>query len=195
MLVGTGSVEPAHTDAGRIGRPVPYVVKRSSCRSIMLRQEQLAFIKANSTLQQSPALLRELRMALSRKKKSPVVPAGRRGTASGGEAGAYQRPSRQLAGKRKANELGSSVDSFEPANRRPAAGAGSAPLPAISPVKGELAAVGSRQLGPPEGEMTYTAALAGPVAPFQPSGSLKPTAMGSHLSEPALIRDSQYARV
>jgi hypothetical protein len=31
----------------------------------MLRQEELAFIKAISTLQLSPVLLRELRMALS----------------------------------------------------------------------------------------------------------------------------------
>jgi hypothetical protein len=33
--------------------------------------------------------------------------------------------------------------------------------------------------------MKYAAALAGTVASFQPSGSLKPTAMGSELSETA----------
>ena len=34
--------------------------------------------------------------------------------------------------------------------------------------------------------MTYAAALARLIALFQPSGSLKPTAMGSDLSEPAV---------
>jgi hypothetical protein len=62
------------------------VVRRSSCRSIMLRQEELAFIKAISTLQLSPAFLRELRTALSRRKKNPAVPAGSRNTAPGGGA-------------------------------------------------------------------------------------------------------------
>jgi len=45
----------------------------------LLRQEELAF-KAISTLQLSLALLRELMMALSSRKKKPVVLAGRRGT-------------------------------------------------------------------------------------------------------------------
>ena len=86
------------------------VVKRSSCQSIMLWQEELVSIKAISTLQLSPALLRELGMALSRRKKS-VVPAGSRSTTSGSVARASQRPSSQLAGKRKSNELASSGDS------------------------------------------------------------------------------------
>jgi len=42
----------------------------------MLRQEELAFVKAVSTMQLSPAILKELRMALSRRKMKPVVPAG-----------------------------------------------------------------------------------------------------------------------
>jgi len=33
--------------------------------------------------------------------------------------------------------------------------------------------------------MTYASVLAGPVAPLQPSGSLKPTTMDSNMSEPA----------
>jgi hypothetical protein len=72
-------------------------------------------------LQLFPAILKELRMALSRRKKS-VVPAGSCSTAPGGWAGAPQRPSRQLAGKHKANELASSGDSSEPAYRRLAKG-------------------------------------------------------------------------
>ena len=88
-------------------------------------------------------------MALARRKKKPVVFAGRRGTTSGGGARNPQRPSSQLAGKRKANELASSADLSEPANRRPAPGAGYAPLPTTSTVTGEQAATCSRQLGPP----------------------------------------------
>jgi hypothetical protein len=120
----------------------------------MLRQEELAFIKALSTFQVSPAVLKELRMVLSRKKKRP---AGSRSTAPRGLAGAPppQRPSGQLAGKRKANELASSGDSSDPGSRRPAPSEGSAPLPASAPiVTGEQAASCSRQLGPPEGGAT-----------------------------------------
>ena len=69
------------------------MLKRSSCRSIMLRQEELAFFKAISTLQLYPAILKELRMALSRRKKKQGVPAGSRSTAPGGGAGAHQRTS------------------------------------------------------------------------------------------------------
>jgi hypothetical protein len=107
----------------------------------MLRQEELAIIKAISTLQLSPALLWQLRMALSRIKKKTVVAAGSRSTTSTGRDRVYQRSSSQLAGKRKPNELASSVESFEPANRRPAPADGSALLPAsASAVRGEQAA-------------------------------------------------------
>ena len=39
--------------------------RRTAPAAAMLRQEELAFIKAMSTLQVTPALLKELRMALS----------------------------------------------------------------------------------------------------------------------------------
>ena len=131
----TGSGEQVTENSGRqkpvITRPVEStysyrvscVVKRSSYRSIMLRQEELAFIKATSMLQLSPALLKELKLAMSHRKK-PALPAGSRSTTSGSGATASQ----QLAGKCKANELASSGNLMEPANRRPAPGAGSAPL-------------------------------------------------------------------
>ena len=139
----------------------------------MLRQEELAFFKAISTLQLSPAILKELRMALSRRKKKPAVPAGSRSTAPWGVVGAPQRTSGQLVGKRKANELVSSGDTSEPTNRRPAPSEGSAPLPASAPaVTGKEAESCSRQLGQPEGGSTYAAVLAGSVDPFRPSGSL-----------------------
>ena len=77
-------------------------------------------------------------MALSSRKKT-VMYAGSRSTATGGSKSS-QRPSSRLAGKRKANEFASSADSIEPAIRRPAPDAGSAPLPATS-ATGEQAAV------------------------------------------------------
>jgi hypothetical protein len=172
------------------------VVWRSSCRRVMLKQEELAFIKALSTFQVPPAVLTELTMALSRKKKRLAVPAGRRSTAPRSWAGAHQRPSGQLAGKRKANELASSGDSFAPANRRPEPSEGSAPMPASAPaVTGEQAASCSRQLGPPEGGVTYAAVLAGTVAPFQTSGLLKPTAMDSEPSESAVSPETVKRRM
>ena len=112
----------------------------------MLRQEELAFVKAISTMQLSPAILKELRMAMSRRKKKPVVPAGIRSTTSASGARTPQRLPSLLAGKRKANELARSGDTSEPI-RGPATGAGSAPLPAVT---GEHAASCSRHLVPPE---------------------------------------------
>jgi len=102
----------------------------------------LAFRKVISTLLVSPDLLKELRLVIARRTKKPAGPAGKRSTTSANET----RASQQLAGKRKPNELASSCDYIEPTNRRPAPGAGSAPLPANSSVNGEQDAVGSRQL-------------------------------------------------
>ena len=147
----------------RIGSPVSCVVWRSSCRSIMLRQEELAFIKAISTMQLSLAILKELRMAMSRRKKKPAVPVGIRSTISTSGARAPQCLPSLLAGKRKANELACSGDSSEPAIRRPAPDAGSAPLPAnSSAVTGEHAASCRRHLVSPEGGENYAAVLPGP---------------------------------
>jgi len=117
------------------------------------------------------------------------------GTTLGGGPKASQRPPSQNAGKRKATELAGSGDSTEPVNRHPAFCAGSAPLPAFSPATDEIAAFGSRQLGPPEGGVTYAAVLVGPAAPTQPSGSLKPTAMDSDVSEPAVSSETVNRRM
>jgi hypothetical protein len=145
-------------------------------------QEELAFFKALSTLQISPAILKELRTALASSKKRTLGSAGSRGT--------KLRPPSLNVGKRKAKELVGSGGTTEPGNRRPEPGACSAPLPAFISVTGEQAASGSRQLGPPEGGVTYAAVVAGPVAPSQPSGSLKPTPMESDMSNP-LSRPNQ----
>jgi len=141
----------------------------------MLRKEELVFCKAISTMLLYPAILKELRMALSRRKKKPVVPAGIRSTTSASGVIAPHRLPSLLAGKRKANELASLGDSSEPANRRPTPGAGSAPVPSVT---GEHAASCSRHLVPPEeGGESYASVLAGSVSTLQPNGSLKPTAM------------------
>ena len=116
----------------------------------MLSQDKLAFIKAISTLQMSPALLKELKLAMTRRKKKPAVSAGKRSTTSGSGV----RASQQLAGRRKANELAGLGESMEPAKRRPSPGTGSVPLPANSSVTGEQAAIGSRQPGPSGGGAT-----------------------------------------
>jgi hypothetical protein len=99
------------------------------------------------------------------------------------------------AGKREANELVSSGGSIQTVSRRPAPSAGCAPLPAFTLVTGQQAALGSRQLGPPEVGATYAAALAGPVAPSQPSGSLKPTAVDLDMSEPAVSSETANRRM
>jgi len=157
----------------------------------MLKQDELAFIKAISTYQMSLTLLKKLRLAMARRKKKPAVLAERRSTTSGNGAIASQ----QLAGKRKANELACPGDSMEAANRRPAPGAGSAPLPVNSSVTGEQASVGSRQIGPSGGGATYAAVLAGRVASSQPSGPLKPTAMDSDPSESGVSSETTNRRM
>jgi hypothetical protein len=126
-------------------------------RSVILKQDELAFLKAMSCVQLSPALLKELRKAVvNGKKKRPTVPTGSRNTIFGGASTASHRSSYKVAGKRKAKELASSSESSEPATRRPAPGAGSAPQPEASKTAtGEQAASGGRQLGSSEGGAIY----------------------------------------
>jgi len=66
--------------------------------------------------QPSPALLKELRKAVtSARKMRPTVPTGSRNTPFGGTSTASHRSSSKVAGKRKANELAGSGDSTETA--------------------------------------------------------------------------------
>ena len=160
----------------------------------MLKQEELAFIKAISTLKLTPALLKELKTALSTRKRRTVVTAGFRGRTPGGGPRTSQRPPSRQAGKRKANELENSGDSMEPAIRRPAPDAGSTPIPAKPPT-GEQAANSRRQVGPPEGGSTYADVLAASAAPTHPSGSLKPSAMDSKPSESAESTETANRRM
>jgi len=156
----------------------------------MLRQEDIAFLKALSCAQPSLALLKELRKAVANvgKKKRPAVSTGSRSTL-GGASTASHRSSTNAVGKRKVNELTGSGDSTEPATRRPAPGDGSAPLPAMTTrATGEQAASGGRQLGSSESG-------AAPAAQHKPSGPLKPTAKGSNPSEPAVSSETAPRRM
>jgi hypothetical protein len=92
-------------------------------------------------------------------------------------------------------QLASSGSSSQPANWRPGPTAGSASLPAISAVTGEQAATCSRQHVSPEGEAPYATPLAQPVAPFQASGLLKPTAMDSYPSESDVSSETVNSRM
>ena len=135
--------------------------------------------------------MRELRLAMVKKKKRPAVPAGRRSTPSGSRTTASQ----QLAGKREASELASLGNFMEPANRRPAPGAGSLPVPTIATATGEQAAPGSRQPGSSGVGATYAAVLSGSVAQSQPRGTVKPIAMGSDLSEFGVSMETSERRM
>jgi hypothetical protein len=79
----------------------------------MLKQEELAFLKAISAVRQSPARLQELRKTLSANKDKRAVALRK----VGGSAGPSTRRQQEI--KRKASHLGLDT-SGEPATRRPA---------------------------------------------------------------------------
>ena len=155
----------------------------------MLRQDELAFMKAISTLQFSPALLKELRLAMARRKK-PTLPVWRRSTTIGSGTRASQ-----LAGKRKSNEIASAGDSNERVNRCTAPGGRSALRPANSKLTSENAADGSRQPNPSGKGVTYAVVLTGPVSLSWSSGPLKPTAIDSDPSEPGVSMEKTIRRM
>jgi hypothetical protein len=88
----------------------------------MLKQEELAFMKAICTLQLSQVLLRELRSAVAASKRRKTLPPGK-AKPSGevvDEVQSSLKPLHLPAGKRKAAELSTSDSVSEPAARRPA---------------------------------------------------------------------------
>ena len=121
---------------------------------------------AISTLQISPALLREQRMALSRRKKKLLVLPGSSGTTSGGGDRAPIRSSGQLMGKPKANELAStSHSSPQTDGQHLVMGPHLCPLMhRLSQVIKPLPAAGKSC--PHKGGVIYAALLAGTVTPF-----------------------------
>ena len=85
-----------------------------SYRSNMLRQDELASVKALSTFQVSPAFLKQLRIALDSRKKRLLVPAESRSIIPAGGARDTQRSWSRLAGKRKDNQLASTATRLSP---------------------------------------------------------------------------------
>jgi hypothetical protein len=170
----------------------------------MLKQEDLAFLKALSTMKASPALLQELRKArvAQRRKKALAVA---RPASSQSEPGSTALPTphlpKQSAGKRKATEPASSGSSMETATRRPApgplSGPGSAPFPAtaVGSHQEGSAAMSARNPGSAEVKATYAAVVFDSPSSLHPSGTLKPTANGSASSDPAASSEADTMRM
>jgi hypothetical protein len=151
----------------------------------MLKQEELAFFKAISTMELSPALLRELRKAMvSRKRRRAGVPSKAKPTSvvfskrhpTGSRAASMAQLSGKLlqspAAKRKAEELSSSDCSSGPAIRRPALN----PLDGLSAPGTSGEAAGScKPLAGKDGP-AYAAVVAGYANPQQSSAPSKPSA-------------------
>jgi hypothetical protein len=145
----------------------------------MLKQEELAFVKAISTMELSPALLPELWKAMAARKRSragapskakarSVVTSKSHPTDSSAASMAPPsgKPLHSPAAKRKAEELSSSDGSSGPAIRRPAPN----PLDGSSApaTSGESAA--SCKTLPGNDGPAYAAIVAGYANPQQSSG-------------------------
>jgi hypothetical protein len=150
----------------------------------MLKEGELAFIKAMSNTELSSVLLRELRKAMTAAmKKALAASKAIVTTASALEHNSEVRIEAQTClelphPKRKSEELSSSDCPSEPASRRPAPGYLFDDGPAAQGPTGEQAAQSSRQLGPTEGELAYAAVVAGRAGPQQPIWTYKPQAKG-----------------
>jgi hypothetical protein len=147
----------------------------------MLKQEDLAFLKAISAVRQSPALLREPRKALVASKEKRAVALCK----AGGSARAPTR--RQI--KKKASQLGTD-SSGEPATRRPAPDlASGSSSSAFTSTEGQVAQ-SSQEPQRPE----YAAVAAGRAA-LSLSGPLKPTVMESDESDSAASSEAANRRM
>jgi hypothetical protein len=161
----------------------------------MLRQEELAFIKAMGGL-------RKAMVASSKKKKN--VPASRGATAIDAFKKKMNVPAprraatttaQTSASKRKAavNPTDSATD--EPAFRRPAPGHLIGGEPEVRDATGEQAAQCSRQLGAAEGRLAYALVVAGVASLQMSSGPRKSTANGSASAEPATSPEAAIRRL
>ena len=122
----------------------------------MVRQEEIAFIKAVSNIELPPGFLRELRKAVASgkntalsasKAKAASASALERPSGVGGEA-RTSRDSPQLhVSKRTPEELSSSNRPCKRTSRRPAPGHLFDDGPVVQGTTGEIAAQNSRQLG------------------------------------------------
>jgi hypothetical protein len=166
----------------------------------MLKQEELALLRAISSVQGSPAVLLELRRALaagktaraaacSRAKTSCVALSKRHAITIGARSVPPSSPRKGLrptAGKGRAESSGSD-GLTTPAARRSAPdplGTSGAPTPPCS-----------QQQAATAGEPAYAAVVAGRTNPQQPSGQPKPIATGSDSSEPAASTEAANRRM
>jgi hypothetical protein len=170
----------------------------------MLKQKDLALLKALSTMKASPALLQELKKARAAQRRKKALAVARRAS-SHRESGSTALPSphlpKQSVGTRKAIELTSTGSSMETATRRPAprplSGVGSAPFPATaagSYLEGS-ASISAQNPGSTEVKATYAAVVSDSPSSFHPSGTLKTTANGSASSDPAASSEVDTRRM
>jgi hypothetical protein len=160
----------------------------------MLKQEDLAFMKAISKLQLSPALLRELRRALAASQRRKALAPGK-AKPSGevvDEVQSSHKPLHLPAIKRKDAELSNLYDMSEPVARRPAPSALAVEESAAECAPDELTAGTTRQPRPMVGGQAKAVVVAGRAVPCQESGPLKPTAKGSGTSEPAASSEADF---
>jgi hypothetical protein len=138
-------------------------------------------MKATSTLQLSPALLRELRNAVAASKRRKALAPGKEKPSGEvvDEVQSSHKPLQLPAGKRKAAELSTSDGAADPAASRPAPSSLAVEATAAVCAAGKLTAGTSRQPHPMEGGPAYAAVLAGRAVARQESGPLKPTAKGT----------------
>ena len=167
---------------------------------VMLKQEKLALLRAISSVQGNPALLRELRKALASKKTAKAAACRKaktscmalfkhHATITGARSEPPSSPrnaSQPTMGKRKA-EFSSSDGLNTPAARRPA--------PDTLGASGEPTPQCSWQQPAMEGKPTYAAVVAGRTNSQQPSGQPKPIATVSDSSEPAASPEAANRRM
>jgi hypothetical protein len=167
----------------------------------MLRQEELAFIKALSNVEVSPLFLKEVKKAVAAGKKKKALAAHKTKASAGelpswvGEASTSHDTLPLSAPKRKAEELSGSDCPSEPASRRPAP---EHPLdngPSAHGTTGEQAAQCSRQLGPSEGRLAYATVVAGTASLHLPSGTQKSIAKVSVSTQTAASSEAAPRRM
>ena len=100
----------------------------------MLKQEELAFLKAISAARQSPVFLWQLKKAMAANKAKRAVASSKASTSAG--ASTHRQ---HVAGKRKARQLCLDI-SGEPATRRPVPEPAYGRGPRVSPATGWQAA-------------------------------------------------------
>jgi hypothetical protein len=159
----------------------------------MLRQEELAFIKALGRMRPTPTFLRELRKAKAPSQKTKKAPTKKTKRATVAARAAVVATT--AAPKRKAEVLSGAGASDEPASRRPAPVQPPEGDPESSGATGERAAQSSRQLGSAEGRLAYATVVEGVASPQMSSGPRMSTANSSAFAGPATSPEAAIRRL